>query len=83
MLLIPASILLMYSVHRLYRRVERATALDTAVNTQNLCEPIILVPIERWSAVSEKTLRFAWSISKHISFVLVNCPSPGLSSTTL
>jgi amino acid transporter len=72
-LLIPALILLMYSVHRHYRRVERATALDTAVNTQNLCEPIILVPIERWSAVSEKTLRFAWSISKQISFVHVEC----------
>jgi amino acid transporter len=72
-LLIPALILLMYSVHRHYRRVERATALDTAVNTQNLCEPIILVPIERWSAVSEKTLRFAWSISKQINFVHVEC----------
>lgn len=72
-LLIPALILLMYSVHRHYRRVERATALDTAVNTQNLCEPIVLVPIERWSAVSEKTLRFAWSISKQISFVHVEC----------
>jgi amino acid transporter len=70
-LLIPALILLMYSVHRHYQRVERATALDTAVNTQNLYEPIILVPIERWSAVSEKTLRFAWSISKQISFVHV------------
>jgi hypothetical protein len=43
------------------------------VNTQNLSEPIILVPIERWSAVSEKTLRFAWSISKQISFVHVEC----------
>jgi amino acid transporter len=72
-LLIPALILLMYSVHRHYRRVERATALDTAVNTHNLCEPIVLVPIERWSAVSEKTLRFAWSISKQISFVHVEC----------
>ena len=70
-LLIPALILMMYSVRRHYQRVERATTLDTEVNTQNLCEPIILIPIERWSAVSEKTLRFAWSISKQISFVHV------------
>lgn len=72
-LLIPALILLMYSIHRRYRRVEQTTALDTAVNTQNLCEPIILLQFERWSAASEKTLRFAWSISKQISFVHVEC----------
>ena len=45
-LLIPALILLMYSIHRHYRRVEQATALDTAVNTQNLCEPIILLQLK-------------------------------------
>ena len=72
-LLIPALILLMYSVHRHYQRVERATALDTPVNTDELCKPIVLLPIERWNAVSEKTLRFAWSISEQITFVHVDC----------
>ena len=71
-LLIPALILLMYSVHRHYQRVERATALDTPVNTDELCNPIVLLPIERWNAVSEKTLRF-WSISEQITFVHVDC----------
>ena len=70
-LLIPALILLMYSIHRHYVRVERATVLDREVNTKNLGEPIVLIPIERWSVLSEKTLRFAWSISKEISFVHV------------
>jgi hypothetical protein len=72
-LLIPALILMMYLVHHHYQRVERATARDTPVNTAELCEPVILIPIERWSAVSEKTLRFAWSISKQITFVHVDC----------
>jgi amino acid transporter len=72
-LLIPALILLMYSVHHHYERVARATALDRPVNTKELCEPTILIPIERWSAVSEKTLRFAWSMSKQITFVHVDC----------
>jgi amino acid transporter len=72
-LLIPSLILLMHSVHRHYQRVERATALDTQVNTEEICEPIILIPIERWNAVSEKTLRFAWSITKQITFVHVDC----------
>jgi amino acid transporter len=72
-LLIPALMTMMYSVHHHYQRVERATALDKPVNTQDLCPPIVLIPIGRWSAVSEKTLRFAWSISKQVSFVHVAC----------
>jgi len=72
-LLIPALILMMYLIHHHYQRVERATALDTPVNTTEICEPVVLIPIERWSAVSEKTLRFAWSISKQITFVHVDC----------
>jgi len=71
--LIPALILLMYSVHRHYKRVERATELDRAVNTQDLCEPMVLIPIGSWSAVSEKTLRFGWSIAKQITFIHVKC----------
>jgi len=72
-LLIPALILLMYSVHRHYARVARVTALDRAVDTRSMGEPIVLIPIERLSVMVEKTLRFAWSISKEISFVHVEC----------
>ncbi len=72
-MLIPALILLMYSIHRHYARVERKTALMRAVNTRSICEPMILIPIERLSVMAEKTLRFAWSISKDIRFVHVAC----------
>jgi amino acid transporter len=72
-LLIPALMLTMYSVHRHYQRVERATSLDKEVNTHDLCEPMVLIPIEKWNAMSEKTLRFAWSISKEVTFVHVEC----------
>jgi amino acid transporter len=72
-LLIPLLILMMYSINRHYRRIEKLTALDREMNTDNLCEPIVMIPIERISTVSEKTLRFAWSISKQITFVHVEC----------
>lgn len=72
-LLIPALMLMMYSVHRHYERVERATALDRPVNARDICEPLVLIPIANWNTVSEKTLRFAWSISKEIRFVHVEC----------
>jgi amino acid transporter len=72
-LLIPALILLMYSIHRHYVRVERKTRLMRAVNTKSLCEPMVLIPVERLSVMAEKTLRFAWTISKDIRFVHVAC----------
>jgi len=72
-LLIPAMILLMYSIHRHYERVERETTLERAVNTKTLWEPIVLIPVERLSVMVEKTLRYAWTISKEIHFVHVAC----------
>jgi amino acid transporter len=72
-ILIPALILLMYSVRRHYDGVERMTALDRGVNCKEICAPIVLIPIGSWSAVAEKTLRFGWSISSQITFLHVNC----------
>jgi hypothetical protein len=72
-LLIPALILLMYSIHRHYERVQRETELQRGVNTQSLREPMVLIPIERLNVMAEKTLRFAWSISTEIRFVHVIC----------
>jgi len=72
-LLIPALILLMYSIHRHYERVERETALERAVNTGSLKQPMVLIPVEKLSVMVEKTLRFAWSISTEIRFVHVKC----------
>lgn len=37
----------------------------------------MLVPIEHWNTMSEKTLRFAWSISKEIRLVHVVCDEEG------
>ncbi len=71
-LLIPALMLMMYEIHRHYEQVVRATALEREVNTGKVCSPMVLIPTERWSTVSEKTLRFAWSISKEIRFVRID-----------
>ncbi len=73
LLLIPLLMGMMKAIHRHYGRVERVTALDRAVNTAELCRPIALIPVERWSVISEKTLRFAWSMASDIRFVHVEC----------
>src|SRR5271157_4546502 len=64
--LIPALILLMRSVKRHYLRVNRETLISTPINTKNIHVPVVLLPLERWSVMSEKAIRFAWSLSKDI-----------------
>jgi amino acid transporter len=71
--LIPALILLMTGVKRHYGKVEKLTCTNAPVNTEDLCPPIVLIPIDRWSVVSEKALRFAWSLSSEIQILHVEC----------
>ena len=43
------------------------------VHTDNLFEPIVLLPIDGWSLVSEKALRYAWTLSREIHVLHVEC----------
>jgi amino acid transporter len=75
-LLIPALILMMRAVKRHYERVGDDINTTAPVHTDNLCEPLVLVPIDRWSLVSEKALRYAWTLSGEIHAVHVHCGGP-------
>ena len=72
-ILIPALMLMMRGIKAHYDRVERATASDVPVNTRDLAPPIVVMPIERWSAVAGKALRFAWTLSSDVRLVHVEC----------
>ena len=72
-LLIPALILMMRSVRRHYSQVAQEISVSAAVHTGNLSEPIVLLPIDRWSLVSEKALRYAWTLSREIHVLHVQC----------
>jgi amino acid transporter len=73
LVLIPAMILMMRTIKRHYGRVEKETQTDIPVNTQDLCAPIVLLPVDRWDVVSEKALRFAWGLSHEIRVLHVEC----------
>jgi len=78
-LLIPAMILIMRSVKRHYVRVERETRLQTPLSPAMVEEPIVVMPIDRWSRISEKGLSFALSLSKDVRCLHVQSsedPSP-------
>jgi amino acid transporter len=70
-LLVLVMILLMRAVHRHYVRVNREIDLDRPFIPAEVHEPIVVVPIDRWSRISEKALSFALSMSCDIRCVHV------------
>jgi amino acid transporter len=70
-LLVFLMILMMRLVHRHYQRVAREIALDRPISPAAITEPIIIVPVDRWSRLTEKALSFALSLSNDIRCVHV------------
>jgi amino acid transporter len=73
-LLIPILILAMVAVHRHYRRVSRETACPEPLQVTNIRPPIVIIPMDRWSRITAKALRFAMSISSELQIVHVDTP---------
>jgi len=71
-LLVPALIVLMLAVKRHYQSVDRAIECDQPMQLENMAEPIIVVPMDRWSRITEKGLRFAMKLSDQVQVVHVD-----------
>ena len=72
-LLIPAILIVMHAVHRHYRRVAEEISSASPLELTNFRPALVVVPIERWTAVSKKALYFAISMSPDVIGVHVNC----------
>ncbi|MGA3334491.1 MAG: APC family permease [Terracidiphilus sp.] len=70
-LLVVVMILFMRAVNRHYVRVNREIDLDRPFVPAEVGEPIVVLPVDRWSRVSEKALSFALSMSCDIRCVHV------------
>jgi amino acid transporter len=70
-LLIVVIILLMRAVHRHYVGVDRDTALDRPIAPAQITQPIVVLPIDHWSRMTEKALSFALGMSSDIRCVHV------------
>ena len=70
-LLVIVMILFMRAVNRHYVRVNREIDLDRPFIPAEVSEPIVVVPVDRWSRISEKALSFALSMSCDIHCVHV------------
>ncbi len=65
-LLIALMIAFMLKVKRHYTRVAREIDLNRPIVPAEVTEPIVILPIDRWSRISEKALSFALSMSNDI-----------------
>jgi amino acid transporter len=76
-LLVPCLILVMYAVHRHYVRVAAETANPHPLRVDNLRPPLVIIPLDRWSRITEKGLRFALMMSPDIRAVHVDSTDAG------
>src|SRR5271163_977188 len=77
LLLLPAALIFMGRVRNHYERVYEEVAVKPGfvLSTRNIVPPIVIVPVERWNAASEKALRFALTLSPDVQAVHVKCES--------
>jgi amino acid transporter len=73
MLLVPSLLLLMYGVHRHYLRVSVEVTDSTPLDLTHFKPAMVVVPLERWSAVAKKAVGFALSMSPDVIGLHVNC----------
>jgi hypothetical protein len=71
-LLIPAIVAVMKNVHGHYDRI--AAEIDTTdpLPTGDLCAPVVVVPMDQWTRISQKALRFALTLSPDVIAVHIN-----------
>ena len=70
-LLVAAMIVFMRAVNRHYRHVNQEVDLDRPFSPAEVSQPIVVVPLDRWTRISEKALSFALSLSSDIRCVHV------------
>ena len=71
-ILIPLLIFLMFAVKRHYMGVDREIIIDRPMRVDNLAHPLVVVPLDRWSRITEKGLRFAMKLSDQVEAVHVD-----------
>ena len=71
-ILVPGLMIAMTAVKSHYDSVTRELAVDRPMRVENLNEPLIIIPLDRWSRMSEKALRFAMKLSDEVQAVHVD-----------
>lgn len=79
---IPAIILLMTRVRRHYDMIQRETASHKPATLQHVTPPIVVLPLQRWSRIAEKALRFAYTLSDEIRVIHITAEGESEKQST-
>jgi hypothetical protein len=71
-ILIPALIIIMAQIKSHYHRVRDDLAIDSPMRTDSMMEPLVIVPLDHWTRITQKGLRFALKITDHVQAVHVD-----------
>jgi len=71
-LLVPVLMVTMKAVKRHYEWVDAEIIVDRPLRMDNMAEPLVIVPLDRWTRITEKGLRFALKISDQVQAVHVD-----------
>lgn len=72
-LLIPAMILLMYSIHRHYADVTNEIADPPPLDLAHRAAPIVVMPMTNWNKISREGLEVALNLSPDVHVLHVDC----------
>ncbi len=65
-LLMPVMIVTMLAVKRHFQSVQRQIAEDQPLHMDAIAQPLVVLPIDRWTKIAEKGLQFAMSLSNEV-----------------
>lgn len=71
-IIVPGLMITMSAVKRHYDGVAREVVIDRPMRVDNLNGPLVIVPMDRWSRISEKGLRFAMKLSDQVQAIHVD-----------
>ena len=66
LLLIPVLLILMAAVRKHYHTVALQTATRAPADFSNLLPPLVVMPIQGWDRISQKALRFCYTLTTHV-----------------
>jgi hypothetical protein len=65
-LAIPCLIVMMSAIRRHYQMILGETDCHAPAQLKSIVPPIVVMPLQRWSRVAEKALRFAYTLSREV-----------------
>jgi amino acid transporter len=71
-IIVPALVISMRAIKRHYGRVDYEVYIDRPLSLEHLASPLVIVPLDRWSRITEKGLRFAMKLTDEIQAVHVD-----------